>query len=345
MVSHRNALTFIEWCAATFHVRSGDRLSNHAPLHFDLSVFDIYNAIEAGAAVYLITEETTLFPSVLAKFIEDWQITIWYSVPSALILLLLHSNLTAERLRNLRTILFAGEVFPLKYLRQLVELAPQADFYNLYGPTETNVCTYYKVERAVLGGMVRLPIGRACQNTEVFAIDDQGQLATPGALGELCVRGPSVTNGYWGDRAKTDQVLIPNPLQKNFSEKIYRTGDLVVSADDGNYCYLGRRDHMIKSRGYRIELGEIETTLLTHPEVKEVAVLAVPDAMIGNRIKAVVAARSLDSVTTVELQQYCSARIPQYMVPEFFEFRHSLPKTSTGKIDRVGLAHTSAAAQ
>lgn len=343
MLSHRNALAFIDWCAVKFQVRADDHLSNHAPLHFDLSVFDVYNAIEAGASVYLITEDIALFPSMLASFIEERQITIWYSVPSALVLLLLHSNLTTQRLKKLRTVLFAGEVFPMKYLRQFVELVPHADLYNLYGPTETNVCTYHKVERSRLGGMERLPIGLACENTEVFAVDDTGQLAKPGALGELYVRGPSVTNGYWGDRAKTDKAVVPNHFENHFAEKLYRTGDLVVLAEDGNYYYLGRRDNMIKSRGCRIELGEIETVLLSHPEVKEAAVLAIPDPVIGNRIKAIVAAHRPDSVQKVELQQYCSTRIPQYMVPEFFEFCESLPKTSTGKVDRVGLAQNSAA--
>ena len=129
-----------------FKITSEDNLSNHAPLHFDLSVFDIYNGIEAGATVYLVTEDIALFPTTLANFIESKGITVWYSVPSALVLLLLHANLQREKLAKLRIILFAGEVFPMKYLRQLVELLPAVEFYNLYGPTETNVCTYYKVE-------------------------------------------------------------------------------------------------------------------------------------------------------------------------------------------------------
>ncbi len=173
MLSHQNALTFVEWCAEKFQVSSDDRLSNHAPLHFDLSVFDVYNTLEAGATVYLVTEDLALFPSKLAKFMEKQEITIWYSVPSALILLLLHADLNADKLKHLRTILFAGEVFPMKYLRQLADRLPQVDLYNLYGPTETNVCTYYKVERERLAGMDKLPIGIACANTEVFAVSDQ----------------------------------------------------------------------------------------------------------------------------------------------------------------------------
>ncbi|HYA23932.1 MAG TPA: amino acid adenylation domain-containing protein [Terriglobales bacterium] len=338
MLSHQNALTFVEWCAATFQIKHDDRLSNHAPLHFDLSVFDVYNSIEAGATLYLVTEDIALFPTTLANFIESKQITVWYSVPSALVLLLLHANLKPEKFPHLRTILFAGEVFPMKYLRQLADLLPEVELYNLYGPTETNVCTYYRVERERLAAMDKLPIGKACANTEVFAVNDQDQMVTTsGDTGELFVRGPAVTYGYWADEEKTRRMVVPNRFQPHFEEKMYRTGDLVTLADDGNYYFLGRRDSMIKSRGYRIELGEIESALLSHPGVREAAAVAIPDDVVGNRIKAVVAAHESHSLKAVELQQYCGTRIPKYMIPELIEFCPSLPKTSTGKIDRVQL--------
>ncbi len=340
MLSHQNALTFVEWCADKFQITPQDRLSNHAPLHFDLSVFDVYNAIEAGATVYLITEEVALFPTTLQQFIETHQISVWYSVPSALVLLLLHADLKAENLPHLRTILFAGEVFPIKYLKRLAELLPAVELDNLYGPTETNVCTYYKVDRERLCGMDKLPIGIACENTEVFAVNDRDEIVTePGESGELYVRGPAVTYGYWGDAEKTRRMVVPNRFQHNFEEKIYRTGDLVTLAEDGNYYFDGRRDSMIKSRGYRIELGEIESALLSHPAVREAAALAVPDEVVGNRIKAIVAVHAAESVQAAELQQHCATRIPKYMIPELIEFRESLPKTSTGKVDRVGLSH------
>jgi amino acid adenylation domain-containing protein len=342
MLTHQNALTFVEWCADKFQITHEDRLSNHAPLHFDLSVFDVYNTIEAGATLYLVTEEIALFPTTLAKFIATHEISVWYSVPSALVLLLLHADLQAEKLKHLRTILFAGEVFPMKYLKQLAELLPAVELDNLYGPTETNVCTYYKVDRERLPSMDKLPIGIACENTEVFAVNDQNEIVTqPGGNGELYVRGPSVTCGYWGDVEKTNKMVVPNRFQPNFEEKMYRTGDLVTLAEDGNYYFVGRRDSMIKSRGYRIELGEIESALLSHPAVREAAAIAVPDEVVGNRIKAVVAAHVAQSIQAAELQQHCGTRIPKYMIPEVIEFRESLPKTSTGKIDRVGLSRDS----
>jgi amino acid adenylation domain-containing protein len=343
MLTHQNALTFVEWCAAEFQITSEDRLSNHAPLHFDLSVFDVYNTLEAGAALYMITEDLALFPSRLAEAIAARGITVWYSVPSALILLLLHADLNAERLKRLRMILFAGEVFPMKYLRQLAERMPGVDLYNLYGPTETNVCTYYKVERDRLAGMDKLPIGIACENTEVFAVNDQNEIVTEaGGTGELYVRGPAVTYGYWADAEKTRKMVVPNTNQRNFQEKVYRTGDLVQLGQDANYYFLGRRDSMIKSRGYRIELGEIENALLSHPSVKEAVAVAIPDDIVGSRIRAVVAFHDGVSLAPAELQHYCGTQIPKYMIPEAIDFRPELPKTSTGKIDRVQLAQDSA---
>jgi amino acid adenylation domain-containing protein len=338
MLSHQNALTFVEWCAEEFQVRSEDRLSNHAPLHFDLSVFDVYNTLEAGATVYLITEDLAVFPTSLANFIETQGITIWYSVPSALMLLLLHGRLTADKLKSLRIILFAGEVFPMKYLRQLAEVSQNTELYNLYGPTETNVCTYYKVERERLDSMEKLPIGIACANTETFSVTPEGRLAGKGEAGELYVRGPAVTYGYWADEEKTRKMVVPNHFQEHFEEKMYRTGDIVTVGDDGNYYFQGRRDSMIKSRGYRIELGEIESALLSHPGVREAAVLAVPDEIIGNRIRAVVALHISGSLGVLDLQQYCASRVPKYMIPELIDLYEELPKTSTGKIDRVKLA-------
>jgi amino acid adenylation domain-containing protein len=344
MLSHQNALTFVEWCAEMFQISSEDRVSNHAPLHFDLSVFDVYNSVKAGATLYMVPDELAVFPASLVNWIEKQQITVWYSVPSALVHLVLHGNLDAEKLRQLRLILFAGEVFPQKYLKRLAELLPDVELYNLYGPTETNVCTYYRVDRAKLPSMDKLPIGRACANTEVFAVDEHDRIVGVGGVGELYVRGPGVTPGYWGDPEKTRKMCVPNRFQPNSEEKVYRTGDLVSPDENGDYYFLGRRDSQIKSRGYRIELGEIEAALLSHAGVCEAAAVAVPDDEIGNRIKAFVAPHNAGSVTAVELQQHCATRVPKYMIPEFIELCEGLPKTSTGKIDRVRLAQSSAKA-
>jgi acyl-coenzyme A synthetase/AMP-(fatty) acid ligase len=139
-------------------------------------------------------------------------------------------------------------------------------------------------------------------------------------------------------------MVVPNRFQNHFEEKMYRTGDLVSLGEDGYYYFLGRRDSMIKSRGYRIELGEIESALLSHPGVREAAAVAIPDEVVGNRIKAIVSTHGSQSLKVAELQHYCGLRIPKYMIPEIVEFCSDLPKTSTGKIDRVQLVRSATSA-
>ena len=334
MLTHRNALAFIVWAAEEFGVGPSDRLSSHAPLHFDLSVFDLFAAAYGGAAVFLVPPQASLFPPEIVKFIRDLGITVWYSVPSILSMVTLRGGLQKTELPNLRTILFAGEVFPVKYLRQLMALVPHARFANLYGPTETNVCTWFEVSPLDDDVTEPVPIGKAVPNDFVFAINNDGGIAGTEEVGELHVRGATVMRGYWGDPDRTARGLIPDPLGSG--DPVYRTGDLVELQPDGNYRYIGRRDAQVKSRGYRIELGDIETALNLHPGVVECAVLAIPDELFTNRLVGFATVRGGTSANDLSL--FCRDRLPGYMVPESFTLLPVLPKTSTGKIDRRFLA-------
>jgi amino acid adenylation domain-containing protein len=334
-LSHTNGLAFVDWAAERFSVQSRDRLSSHAPLHFDLSVFDLFAAAKVAAATVVVPSEASLFPRELAEWIHRKGITVWYSVPSVLSMLTLRGSLEIGDLPRLRTVLFAGEVFPTKYLRRLMELLPHVEFNNLYGPTETNVCTYYPVPPLSQEATSPIPIGKAIANVEAVAITESGEVAQQGEIGELIVRGPTVMVGYWGLPDETEKALIANPLQSGLRDVAYRTGDLVRQQGDGNFEFLGRRDAQVKSRGYRIELGEIESVLNAHPAVVECGVVAIPDEVVTNRIKAYVVARN--GLVEADLIRHCSDRIPRYMIPEMFEFREVLPKTSTGKVDRQAL--------
>ncbi len=136
-----------------------------------------------------------------------------------------------------------------------------------------------------------VPIGKACANTEVFAVTSEGGLVSgPGEVGELYVRGPSLMRGYWGQPAKSQEVLVPHPFRAEYDELVYRTGDLVTLDPAGNYRYVGRRDAMVKIRGYRVELGEVEAALYRHPAIRDAVVLPVPDELLGSRLRAVVTA-------------------------------------------------------
>ena len=326
MLSHRNGLAFVDWAAREIGVNGEDRLSSHAPLHFDLSTFDLFAAAWGAAPVVLVPREASVFPRQLAAFIREQRITVWYSVPSILTQLVLRGDLEDAPLTSLRAIIFAGEVFPVKYLRRLLELVPQARFYNFYGPTETNVCTWYEVP-TVDSLPESLPIGRPLPAVRAIVEGEDGEPAPPGQPGELLIAGPTVMHGYWGDPARSAKTLSGNG-----GNRTYRTGDLVRQAHDGNLEFIGRRDSQIKTRGYRVELGEIEAALDALDIVVECAVLAVPDETVTNRLKAYVV--TCEPVTGAALAGACAERLPRYMIPEEFEFCSALPKSSTGKIDR-----------
>lgn len=338
MLSHLNALTFINWGFETFAVRPEDVLSNHAPLNFDLSVFDIYVGVKAGAAISLIPERLGAFPTRLADLVEGHRITVWYSVPSVLTLLLEHGRLEHRNFEALRLILFAGEVFPVKYLCRLQRAIPRAKYFNLYGPTETNVCTYYEVPLLPGEHAVPIPIGRACANTEVIAIDEAGrQITAPGQEGMLFVRGSTVMQGYYGRPDETKDAFIKNPFAPGREERLYCTGDWVMLNEAREYVFRGRRDHMIKTRGYRVELGEIEAVLVSHPDIREAAAIAIPDPLLGSTIRAFVVVAGSVTLTDDDVKRHCAASLPRYMVPETVEFRSALPRTSTDKLDRPRL--------
>jgi amino acid adenylation domain-containing protein len=338
MISHRNSLTFVEWAAAAAGLSEQDRVCSPAPLHFDLSVFDIFASCQAAACLTVLPDRAATFPVSIAGWLEAERITVWYSVPSVLTLLACYGSLRQFDLSGLRTVIFAGEVFPPKHLARLMAELPHPRYLNWYGPTETNVCTAFEVPAGEADARPA-PIGKACANTEVFAVTSEGRrVSRPGEVGELYVRGPSLMRGYWGQPAMTSEVLVRSPFRAEYDELVYRTGDLVTLDPAGNYVYLGRRDSMVKIRGYRVELGEVEAALYRHPAIREATVLPVPDELLGSRLRAVVTADGAGNLTREDVLDHCRQWLPGYMVPDVVEFRETLPRTSTGKIDRAGLA-------
>jgi amino acid adenylation domain-containing protein len=337
MLSHLNALTFINWACDTFTISYTDRLSNHAPLNFDLSVFDIFAAIKTGAAISLVPEGLSTFPTQLSSFIQDQGITVWYSVPMVLTLLT-RGKLAQRDLSRLRLVLFAGEVFPIKHLRNLRRMLPWPRMANLYGPTETNVCTWYEVGEIPENQTTPVPIGKACANMEVIAIDETGRrVLAPGEEGLLYARGSNVMQGYYARPAESTGSFISNPFASGRDERLYCTGDWVTLDEQGDFLLIGRKDHMIKTGGYRVELGEIEAVMVAHPAVNEAVALAIPHQTIGNAIRAIVATNHSNSVSATELKRHCAEKLPPYMIPQEIEFRDSLPRTGNGKIDRQRL--------
>ncbi|MFK0261925.1 amino acid adenylation domain-containing protein [Streptomyces angustmyceticus] len=332
MLSHRNALAFVDWAVTAFGLTADDRMASHAPFHFDLSVFDLFAAARAGACLVLVPENQKALGPALNRLVAEERITVWYSVPGALIRMLDAKNRDLLESSRLRTVLFAGEPFVLKHLRRLRAALPAAALFNLYGPTETNVCTFHRVTDADLapGNTAPPPIGRPCPYAGAHLLDAEGRRIddAPGAEGELCITGDSVMLGYWGALAGQEPGTAP----------VHRTGDLVRSDGRQGYTFLGRRDHMVKVRGYRIEPEEIEARLLECPEVHETACIAVPDDLDGARLEAYLTPAAGSAPDPAALRRHCLEGLPRYMVPAAFHVIGAFPRTSTGKVDRRALA-------
>lgn len=335
VISHLNAVTFVEAAAEVLGIQKEDRLSHVCPLQSDMSVLDIYVALRAGACIVGISEVTAMFPAALGKAIQDNEITIWNSVPSALTGL---ASIQSVDVPTLRTVIFAGEPFPFEPLRQLMAAIPQARFCNMYGQTEANSSTYHWVGDLSERPREPIPIGRALPNFEVFVLGTDGkQVVEPGGEGELHVRSSTVALGYWGDPGGTARAFITDPRNPHNGGRVYRTRDVVRIAANGDLVFVGRKDLLIKSRGYRVEIEEVEGAIRNHPAVMNAAVIAVPDERIGNRLAAFVQPESRDGLTKEDVIAHCIRELPHYMIPEEITICEAIPLTPLGKIDRKRL--------
>ncbi len=331
VVSHRAAVAFVEWCFETFRPTADDRFSSHAPLHFDLSIHDLYVSWRCGGSVLLLDDELSKDPRRLAPLIAEERLTIWYSTPSALSLLEQHGHLEQHDCSSLRIVHFAGEVFPIPRLRAIMARWPQARYFNLYGPTETNVCTWHEAPNPLPASVVEpLPIGKACAHYRARVVDGSKDVA-PGEQGELVIAGPGVMTGYWNLPEQNDRAFLVDG-----GDRWYRTGDIVAADARGDFIFHGRRDRMVKRRGYRIELGEIESALARHPAIAGVAVVARADDA-GVTIHAYLASKTSERPSIVELKKHCVEHLPSYMSPDRFTFLDHIPQTSTGKADYQAL--------
>ncbi|MBI5547593.1 MAG: amino acid adenylation domain-containing protein, partial [Deltaproteobacteria bacterium] len=305
--THASGLSFVRWVQERFAIRPDDVFSSHAPFHFDLSISDLYASLGAGAQVRLFNSTEAMLAPHLVRALDEDGITVWYSVPSILVSML-DAGLERRRPRRLRTLFFAGEVFPTPQLKRLRRALPDVTLANLFGPTETNVCTYYEVP-AQLEGEAPIPIGKGCENLETFVVDDEGQVvAAPGQEGTLWVRGANLMQGYWNDSQRTARLLQTDP--RGVPGMACCTGDRVKLQPDGDYEFRGRRDHLVKTRGYRVELGDIEAALASHPEVREAVAVPLPDQALGNRIVATGVPRAGATPDGKSLRVFCSERLP-----------------------------------
>jgi amino acid adenylation domain-containing protein len=331
VITHANVIHFVEWAIRHFGIDESDRVSCHPPLHFDLSVFDIFGAFAAGAQLHLVPPMVALLPNKLAEFIRDSELTQWFSVPSVLNYMAKFDVVTADDFPALRRLLWCGEVLPTPALMYWMNRLPHVSFTNLYGPTETTIASsYYSVKSCPADGTQPIPIGTACDGEDLLVLDNDLRPAQAGEVGNLYIRGVGLSPGYWRNPVATEASFV----RIGEGDRVYRTGDLARIGQDGLIYFVGRADTQIKSRGYRIELGEIEVALHDLPEVKDCAVVALPtDGFETNLICCAYVGRD-PNVTPPGIRGRLSRVLPPYMVPSHWMALSQLPNNGNGKIDR-----------
>ena len=335
--THYSGLSFAQWIAEDYGIGPGDRLTNHAPLHFDMSTLEYFVSPVAGSTTVIVPEEITKLPASYSQLLQDERITVFYVVPYVLVQLLLRGALDRRDVSALRWIIYGGESSPTKYIRGLMEMLPHVRFSHMYGPTETNGCTRYNLPGLPEIEGESVPIGPAFSNMEVRVVDEADQSVGVGETGELWVRGPTLMQGYWGRPDLNERVFVRRAPAPGIEQIFYRTGDHVELLHEGNLRFIGRVDRQIKVRGFRVELDEIESALMTHHAVEECAVYALPDGEGSNVINAAVLLKAGGAATGKELKARAGNQVPWYAVPSVLRIVQSLPRTSTGKIDRRAL--------
>lgn len=319
-LSHRAMCTFADWAGKNFKISCKDKIASLSPFYFDLSIFDLFTTLRFGACVNFMPSQLTISPSKISLWLEDNGVTVCYTVPSLLIFLASKGNLSNTHLYTLRIILFAGEVFPAPQLLKLLKFLPHVKFYNLYGPTETNVCSFWPVDQKKVEPTDFIPIGfPACGN----------QLKIDPITEELLVSGPTLMSGYWqgGDVVKS-----------TFEEgKWYRTGDRVSINQKGEFLYRGRLDRMVKISGHRVEPLEVEKIIYSFSGVKESVVMGISDE--GGRTELTACIVANPKIDNLAFKRFLNQRLPIYMQPSSIIYIESIPRLRNGKIDYQTIKH------
>jgi amino acid adenylation domain-containing protein len=330
MNEHRAVTNRIAWALLEYPLQAGEAIMQKTPLGFDVSGWEVHWPLAAGARMVLARPGGHRDPDYLVDLIRAEAVTTVHFVPS-----MLTAFLGTERVREcdgvLRRILCSGEELPRELANRCRRLLPTVELHNLYGPTETAIeVTAARVEADPAG--CRVPMGRPIAGTTAFVLDPSGELAPPGARGELHIGGIAVGRGYHGRPGLTAQRFVPDPT--GTGTRLYRTGDLVRWRSDGALEFLGRLDQQIKIRGHRIEISEIEAVLAEHPQVAATAVTAAGSGEGAYLVGYVVPSGPR---LTVDLRAYLRARLPEPMVPAYVMTLGELPVSANGKLDRARL--------
>jgi amino acid adenylation domain-containing protein len=327
---HRSLMLSASWFTELSGMGVDDRMPVLPPLHFKMSMYGLVSPALARATSILVSLESGFRGRDLARLVRDERVTIWRSVTHPL-QVLASTPPAPGSLASIRSVTLGGGGWRPADVPVMREAAPRAALWQTYGTTESGTICAHAIEGPVEAGQ-RIPVGRPVEHARVVHLREDGSVAGSGEEGEMVVWSPKIMLGYWGDRARTDAVLVPDPTGREPGQRWLRTGDLVRLRPDGAYEFVGRRDEMVKSRGYRVELGQVESALASHPSVRDSAAAARPHPEWGSAIVAFAALSG--GATEAELRTHVAQQLPVYMVPQRIHILPVLPRTSSGKLDR-----------
>lgn len=325
---HRSVIDYVETLSEVLGFNEDTVFGNQTPLYFDACLKELYPTLKFGATTYIVPKKLFMFPLKLVEFLNEYKINTVCWVVSALTIISSFKVFDSIIPKHLHTVAFGSEVFAVKQFNIWKKALPNAKFINLYGPTETTgMCCYFKAERSFKEDEI-LPIGGPFKNTEIILLDDNNNIPAKGELGEICVRGTSLTLGYYNAFDETNKVFVQNPLNNLYPELIYRTGDLGKYNERGELIFVSRKDYQIKHMGHRIELGEIEINVNMIEGIKSSCCIYDDD-------KARIILYYVGDIDKKQVVANLKKTLPRYMIPNYIEKLGIMPLTANGKIDRV----------
>ena len=334
MIDHRGALNTVADINRRLGIAAGDRVFGLSALHFDLSVYDLFGTVWAGATLVLPPAGDTPRPDLWLAALRRHGVTVWNSVPALMQLLVDAAQAGGETLPDLRQVLLSGDWIPVTLPAQVLRIAPGAQVSSLGGATEASIWSIIHPIHAAEVFEASVPYGRPLANQRWHVLQDDGGEAPTWVPGQLCIAGIGLAHGYWRDAAKTEAAFVHHPAT---GERLYRTGDLGRWRPDGEIEFLGRADFQLKIQGYRVEPGEIEQALLALPRVQAAVVLA-QDGAAGRRLLAFAVAEAGEAPDTDTVLAALRRCLPAYMVPSRLVWLERLPLTANGKLDRQALS-------
>lgn len=332
VLNHKSFFDFIDWSLETFGFGDDLVMGSLSPIVFDIYSFELCMLMTKASTLVVLPAHLAAFPAKILEVLEKHQVNFLFWVPTIMVNIANMDLLSAFRLESLRTVWFAGEVFPTKQYNYWHHHLPQTTFANLYGPIEITLdCTYFIINKEI-PDEEPLPIGYPCHNTDIIILDDEDKaVSEPGIEGELCVRGTSLAMGYYNNPEKTAAAFVQNPLNKAYPELIYRTGDIVCLNDEGLIMFKGRKDNIVKHMGYRTDLGEIEHVIINTLK------LVKNGCIVYNQAEKQITLfyEAPEEIPVPQFRMEIGKVLPKYMIPTVYHRLEQLQRNTNGKIDRL----------